>query len=385
MGGVAALLDGGARDPKAILRSVVLSGADPRLVATMREAFELGSQTERDKSVKSPRTVTCLSDFCGVSPARHPTYAALVREIGFADVVAIRAFNPDGSGLFLAAVLPRKLDRRSVWSRRWSRVAVHLAAGVRLLRASQHRARSEGEAVLAGDGKVLHATTAAQGAREALRQAALRQDRARGRLRRRDPEAALDAWQALVDGRWSLVDRFESDGKRFVIAVPNPPEATDPRALSESERPLLHYVAMGYSNKLIAYTLGLPEGTISARLAHIKRKLAVRSRQELVQVWASRDRQEHLALHVGSERLHLLSEREPTPSCAEAWARLTRAEREVAELVVAGESNQGIASKRRCSRRTVENLLANVFRKLGLTSRAELAAYAASAGERQPE
>ena len=386
MGGVAVLVDSGGRDPKAMVRSVVLSGADPRLVATMRNVFELGGQTERDKSVKSTRVVMCLSDFCRGSLSRHPSYAALVREIGFADVAAIRAFNPDGNGLFLAAVLPRKLNRRSIWERRWSQVAAHLAAGERLQRAGQHAARSEGEAVLAGDGKVLHATTAAQGAREALRQAALRRDRARGRLRRYDPEAALNAWQALVNGRWSLVDRFESDGKRFVIAVPNPPEASDPRALSELERPLLHYVAMGYSNKLIAYTLGLPEGTVSARLAHIKRKLAVRSRQELVQVWASRDRQEHLALHLKSERLHLLlSERALTPSIADAWVRLTGAEREVAEWVVAGESSQSIASKRRCSRRTVENLLAKVFRKLGLTSRAELAAYACSFGERQHE
>jgi len=31
-------------------------------------------------------------------------------------------------------------------------------------------------------------------------------------------EAALDAWSALVDGRWSVVDHFESDGRRFLVA-----------------------------------------------------------------------------------------------------------------------------------------------------------------------
>jgi DNA-binding CsgD family transcriptional regulator len=55
---------------------------------------------------------------------------------------------------------------------------------------------------------------------------------------------------------------------------------------------------------------------------------------------------------------------------------LTASEREVARLALAGLANRSIAEARRSSVRTVANLLARVFRKLGVRSRAELAALA---------
>ena len=47
-----------------------------------------------------------------------------------------------------------------------------------------------------------------RGSRENLREAVLRIERARTHAGRSEPDAALDNWEALVDGRWSLVDRF---------------------------------------------------------------------------------------------------------------------------------------------------------------------------------
>jgi len=55
---------------------------------------------------------------------------------------------------------------------------------------------------------------------------------------------------------------------------------------------------------------------------------------------------------------------------------LTSAEREVALLALEGKSNHEIAEARHCSVRTVANQLQSVFRKLGIRSRAELAAKA---------
>jgi DNA-binding CsgD family transcriptional regulator len=59
-------------------------------------------------------------------------------------------------------------------------------------------------------------------------------------------------------------------------------------------------------------------------------------------------------------------------------AGLTAAEREVAALAAAGLSNGDIARRRGRAPRTVANQLASVFRKLGVASRAELAARCAS-------
>ncbi len=53
---------------------------------------------------------------------------------------------------------------------------------------------------------------------------------------------------------------------------------------------------------------------------------------------------------------------------------LTAREREVAELVVAGHTNRQIASGLYVSESTVETHLKHIFRKLGISSRASLAA-----------
>jgi DNA-binding NarL/FixJ family response regulator len=60
---------------------------------------------------------------------------------------------------------------------------------------------------------------------------------------------------------------------------------------------------------------------------------------------------------------------------AEAPAfHLTESEREVLRAVVAGQSNAQIAAERRSAPRTVANQIAAIFRKVGVTSRAQLAA-----------
>jgi pimeloyl-ACP methyl ester carboxylesterase/DNA-binding CsgD family transcriptional regulator len=59
------------------------------------------------------------------------------------------------------------------------------------------------------------------------------------------------------------------------------------------------------------------------------------------------------------------------------WAALTNAERRVADLVAAGLANREVAEHLCVSRYTVETHLKHVFAKLGVASRAELAAMAA--------
>ena len=54
--------------------------------------------------------------------------------------------------------------------------------------------------------------------------------------------------------------------------------------------------------------------------------------------------------------------------------RLTEAEREVARLVVAGLSNEGIARRRNVSLRTIANQVSSIYRKLAVRSRRELSA-----------
>jgi len=53
---------------------------------------------------------------------------------------------------------------------------------------------------------------------------------------------------------------------------------------------------------------------------------------------------------------------------------LTRAEREITSGTLAGHSTAAIARLRGRSQRTIANQLASIYRKLGVSSRAELAA-----------
>ena len=64
-------------------------------------------------------------------------------------------------------------------------------------------------------------------------------------------------------------------------------------------------------------------------------------------------------------------------------AKLTAAEQEVAQDVLAGLSTAAIASKRDRSPNTIANQLASIYAKLGVASRAELTAYLLAA--RPPE
>jgi DNA-binding CsgD family transcriptional regulator len=116
-----------------------------------------------------------------------------------------------------------------------------------------------------------------------IRDAAVRIDRARGGLRKADPQRALETWQGLVRGRWSLVDWFDSDGRRFVLARPNAPNVGDPRGLTECEARIATYAARGETGKAIGYRLGLSKTVVSRLLNSAMHKLGVKTQAELVE------------------------------------------------------------------------------------------------------
>ncbi len=364
MGGIASFFDRRATEPTQIVSSVTNLGADPALVAGLRAAFEMGTPADRDRSLRQGGPLLRLSDLAGTPLLENPFYGPLARSIGFSDLLVVRAMNPDGTGAFFAAPVGSKRRRGADWIARWSQLSAHLAAGMRLQRAA-HALDAAG-AVFTPGGRVLALSERTESARDLLRHAVTEMDRSRSRRGRQDERAALEGWRALVDGRWSLVDHFEADGKRHVLALENAPDAPDPRALAPEERPVLHYVAMGHANKLIAYELGIPLGTVASRVAGIMRKLGVRTRVEIVDRYLALAEMEFSPL--GQQMFAGTAER----SSPNASAALTPAEREVTDLVTRGLSNKRIAELRRCSPHTVANILAGVFKKLGVSSRAEL-------------
>jgi DNA-binding CsgD family transcriptional regulator len=211
------------------------------------------------------------------------------------DVLAITAVDPNGVGLSLAIMLPERTALIGKDRQLWQMLGAHLVAGFRLRQSLQEMREAMGtqpplpdnaEAVL--DPKQFRITDAVGRATEGetgafIRDAARLIDRARGRLRKEDPEEALSIWRALVDGRWSMVDWFDSDGRRFILAHPNPPHLRDPRGLDERERQVATYVGLGESNKLISYRLGISQALVSKALKSAMRKLGVKTRPQMVE------------------------------------------------------------------------------------------------------
>jgi DNA-binding NarL/FixJ family response regulator len=145
----------------------------------------------------------------------------------------------------------------------------------------------QADAVISAAGKVEHARGDAQLApmRAALTRAVQQIERARGPLRAHDADAAIEAWRPLIDARYSLVDHFDSDGRRYLVAVRNDPAAPGPEVLTDRERQVVAAAATGRSNKLIAYELGLGDSTVRVLLSRAAKRLGVGRRRELVALY----------------------------------------------------------------------------------------------------
>jgi DNA-binding CsgD family transcriptional regulator len=239
-----------------------------------------------------PGAATTGSEYCKDDPAQLAHYVSHVDYCK--DVLFLTAVDSKGAGVAVVSPLPEVRMLTQPEAKRWQMLAAHVEAGHRLRQGiADGEAEREGKQALphdaeaifdAGNFRVTEAVGPARNRTTAkrLRDAAVAVDRARGKMRHTDPDNALEIWKALVQGRWSMVDWFDTDQRRFVLAIPNSPDVTDPRGLSERERQVVTYAVLGHSNKIIAYRLGLSTSRISTLLRGSMRKLGFRTRAQLV-------------------------------------------------------------------------------------------------------
>jgi DNA-binding CsgD family transcriptional regulator len=210
------------------------------------------------------------------------------------DVLFLTAVDLKGAGVAVVAPLKEVTTLSSGDAHRWQMLAAHVEAGHRVRQALKAEGPEKASTDLPHDAEAIFdansfrlADVVGQACERRttnqLRQAAVAVDRARGKMRKTDPDKALEIWKALVRGRWSMVDWFDSDGRRFVLAVPNSPHVTDPRGLNERESQVVTYAMFGDTNKMIAYRLGLSRSRVSFLLRSAMRKLRVETRTQLMQ------------------------------------------------------------------------------------------------------
>jgi DNA-binding CsgD family transcriptional regulator len=179
------------------------------------------------------------------------------------------------------SVALRKVTVLSDSERRvWQRIASHIGAALRL-RSRRGVSPDAAAAVLSPTGKIEHLRQEVDG--PSVREGFAR--RRQGRRRDVRPEAALEVWQGLHDGRWSLVDYIDTDRKAFVLAVRNEPARDVASALTDRQRAAVALASLGYPNKQIAYALGLTATAVAMLLARARAVVGVRTRAELVRAF----------------------------------------------------------------------------------------------------
>ena len=226
-----------------------------------------------------------------------PYLAAMMQRftsVGIADLLHLTAFDGDRTWVTLGFAMKSERARLDA-AHCWVRAGIHFATALRLQRRALDLSKRlpDDAAVLAPDGAVVHAQGSACSARarERLRRAVRASDRASV-----DPagvERAFEVWVGLVDGTWSLVDRHDTDGRRFLVAVRN--EVTATRAasaptLTTREASVAAYAAEGYSDKWIAYALGIQRTTVATHLKAALAKLALDSRAQLAKAFRAAPR-----------------------------------------------------------------------------------------------
>src|SRR5690606_33853208 len=300
---------------------------------------------------------------------------------GIADFVGLTSNTEADEAIVIGA--PVGSAERGLSPRLSPSLLHHLATAGRLRRRLRQPALGEpvAEAILDVRGRVLHAVGAASArdSLERLRAAAQGMDRARTRAQQRDPDGALELWQGLVEGRWTVLDRIDSDGKRLFIAFCNSGSA-DPRALTPGERAVLQLAVEGSSGKQVAAALQLSPSTVSQRLASARRKLGAQKGCDPFELYARRPTLDRFPLtwpelrtargSKGPLETFVLSV-ELAPG--ELPSLLTPAERELVRLLLAGRSRQSVARLRGVSPHTIHHQITSIYRKLGISSRRELA------------
>jgi len=197
-------------------------------------------------------------------------------ELGVRDYIAMRSSPTAPVGVLVGAPQPDPVRLAAPLRTVLGRIAAHLGAAFRLRQLVMHPSA----AVLTTGGRLVHASSETESLRETLRHAVRSREHARTSHARGD-STSLELWPALVSGSFSLLDQFDSDGRRHVVAVANPVGTHADHALSPREAEVAALAGRELSNKLIAYHLGIAESTVATLLSRALRRLRLRRRSEL--------------------------------------------------------------------------------------------------------
>jgi len=222
----------------------------------------------------------------GTSLEEFPLLEGMITDAGADDIWAVSTVNPDARTLTFAIPLRKRYAPPRLETEFWGKIGTHIAAGHRLRRRlTAAPAETQATAVLGPDGSALELSEEALPLRDTLRRTVRALDRAKARDFRTGSSETVDLWKGLLAGEWSLLDKVDTDGKRYVLAIRNDPDARAPHSLSRREAQVATYIAQGRSHKSVSYELGIAMSTVGTHLRNALNKLGLSSHAELSWVY----------------------------------------------------------------------------------------------------
>ena len=184
--------------------------------------------------------------------------------LGHHDCLAINGVEPTGHGVFLGYWTPTPVSIRAPELALYRRLGHHLATAYRFRR----RLRGEvdapssidvtdgAEAILDARSRVVHATGPAKSKAAQAELIASAKARDGVRVGRTAGDDGLRAWPPLTSARWTLVDRFERGGARYVVARENQVRVRGLGALARRETHHSLYCAVDGTDRLLYFQDG---------------------------------------------------------------------------------------------------------------------------------
>jgi len=185
-------------------------------------------------------------------------------------------------------------------------------------------------------------------------------------------------WQELTSGTCTIVTSSFSDTHCYLVTVPAEPNAARP--IAARARRILESLLRGCAQKNISYDLALAPSTVTLIAQRALASMGWMSRPSranpllMLAARAASEQDETLSgtlamvIRAGV-RLRVVSVTRPELGVV---GRLPGAELDIVRSLVEGHSHADIARRRGTAQRTIANQIASVFRRLDVSSRAEL-------------
>jgi len=219
----------------------------------------------------------------GLEPAGFPPLVDLLSRLGVPELWSLWAVVDGTEGVGFVRAMPGGERPSSPTHEWWEDLGAHIAAGYRArLALAGVSPLDAADAVFRPDGTPVSATDPRKPRIDTWSRIVRAIDRARAADFRTGENAVLEVWSGIIEGRWSLFDHVDTDGKRYVVLVETGgSRSTGCRALSSTQREVCLRAARGLSNKEIAYELGMSLSSVATHLRRGLEKLGISGRSRL--------------------------------------------------------------------------------------------------------